>query len=641
LIPDQFHGSLLAVFIRKTKIKTGPQGEPYFTFRIVETQRTNTGVKQRTLLNLGKHFDIDPAQWAWLAKRIEEIVQGQPGQPQQQTLFDISRDLDAELEASAQRYAAHIILKFSQPTPATDTVPGRTEDIQTVDLASLEAVNPKSIGIENLACHAVSQLQLDDKLEALGFNGPQRAAAIGNIIGRMASPGSERDTHRWLQQASGLGELIEQDYETTSLTRLYTVADDLLTHKAAIEAHLYARERDLFELNNTIALYDLTNTYFEGQALNNELAKFGRSKEKRTDCPLVTLGLVVDQQGFVMRSEVFAGNASEPETLAQMLIGLAPAQATIDPTLVVLDAGIASQENLDWLVAEGYHYLVVSRDKVRQKDTTLKPVIIKADDDNGVTACRELSEDKKEVRLYCHSDAKEKKEHGILTRFSERFETALAKLKDGLGKKGTIKKACKIRERIGRIKQKNTRVSSHYNIDVIVDEKTQNAIDITWKKNKKGDDKEAESGRYCLRSDLVEWSEGRLWETYIMLNEVEACFRCMKSELGLRPVYHQKTERVTAHLFITLIAYHLVHTLRHQLKQNGINLSWESVRDILATQHRITISMNTQAGEKVHLRVTTKADTQQQKIYDALGLKSDTLGKKKIVTRKNKICSAN
>jgi len=628
------------MFIRKTKIKSGSNGEPYYTYRIVETSRTQTGVKQRTLLNLGKHFDVAPAHWSLLAKRIEEIVQAQSDNTQQ-TLFNISLDLDASLEASAQRYAAQIILKYSQAAPASDDQSNVRTDIQAVDLNSLNALNPKSIGIENLAYHAFLQLQLDTKLEALGFNRPQLAAAVGNIIGRMASPSSERGTHRWLQTDTGLGELIAHDFETTSLTRLYAVTDDLLKHKAAIEAHLYQRETDLFQLNNTIALYDLTNTYFEGQALKNELAKFGRSKEKRTDCPLVTLGLVVDSQGFVMRSEVFAGNASEPTTLAQMIAGLAPAQFSLEPTIVVLDAGIASQENLDWLVTNGYHYLVVSRDKTRQTENAGEEVIIKVDKDNRVTACRELSEDKKEVRLYCHSQAKEKKEEGILTRFAERFESALTKLSDGLTKKGTIKKADKIQERIGRIKQKNTRVSSHYTITVTIDETTNNATDIQWEKNAKAKEKADDSGRYCLRSSLVDWKEAELWQTYTMLNEVEACFRCMKSELGLRPVYHQKTERVTAHLFITLIAYHLVHTIRYQLKQKGINLSWESLRDVLSNQHRITLSMNTKSGEKCHLRVTTQASIEQQKILDALGIQSDILGRKKTITEKNKICSAN
>ena len=204
LISCEIHVSIFRMFIRKTKIKSGPKGEPYYTYRIVETTRTHTGVKQRTLLNLGKHFEIESAHWALLAKRIEEIVQGQSNPVQQQSMFNISLDIDADLEAAAQRYAAQIILKFSQSTPVSDTKSNRCADNQNIDLNSIETLNPKSIGVENIAYHALLQLQLDTKLEALGFNRPQLAAATGNIIGRMTSPGSERDTHRWLQTCSSL-----------------------------------------------------------------------------------------------------------------------------------------------------------------------------------------------------------------------------------------------------------------------------------------------------------------------------------------------------------------------------------------------------------------------------------------------------
>jgi len=630
------------MFIRKTKIKSGPNGEPYYSYRLVETSRTSAGVKQRTLLNLGKYFAIDSAHWALLAKRIEELVQSNT-HCNQQALFNVSIDLDAELEATAQRYAAQVILKYSNAVEA-DSGSQQTNpstDYQHVDVNSLAALQPRSIGVESIAYHALMQLQLDKKLESLGFNKPQLSAAIGNIIGRLASPASERDTHRWLQNSTGLGELIDHDYHTTSLTRLYTVADDLLKHKDAIEAHLYQQATDLFQLSNTIALYDLTNTYFEGQALGNELAKFGRSKEKRSDCPLVTLGLVLDSQGFAIRSEVFSGNASEPKTLAQMVSDLTPVQSVIAPPIVVLDAGIASQENLDWLVSQGYSYLVVSRDKKLPDDSTVDSVVVKEDKDSRVTILRELSENGEEIRLYCHSQAKEKKEAGILNRFTERFESELTKLNEGLKKKGTLKKVDKINERIGRIRQKNTRVSNGYTINVIADENKDNAIEIQWMRNEKAEEKFAQAGTYCLRSNLTDWSEDKLWHTYIMLNEIEACFRCMKSELGMRPVYHQKADRVTAHLFITLIAYQIAHTIRHQLKLKNIDLSWEGLRNRLVSQQRVTFSMDTKSGEKIHVRVTTKAEPEQQKVYEALGLNSDVLGRKKTITTKNKICSAN
>ena len=171
-------------------------------------------------------------------------------------------------------------------------------DYHTVDINHIEAVQARSIGVETLAWHAVMQLQLDQKLAALGFNKIDSAAALGSIIGRMVSPGSELQTHDWLQSRTGLGELLGHDYGSTSLTRLYKISDKLLQHQSALEAFLADQEQSLFDLNRSIVLYDLTNTYFEGQCSQNPNAQFGRSKEtcpeqsrrERSDCPLVTLG---------------------------------------------------------------------------------------------------------------------------------------------------------------------------------------------------------------------------------------------------------------------------------------------------------------------------------------------------------------
>jgi transposase len=181
------------------------------------------------------------------------------------------------------------------------------------------AKKSRSIGAETLAWHAFTQLQLDKKLTALGFNGKDQAAVIGNIIDRMVSPGSERHTLDWLQTHSALGELLDHDFETTSLTRLYTITDKLLAQQGKIEPFLYQRECSLFELKQTIILYDLTNTFFEGTAKQNPKAQFGRSKEKRSDCPIVTMGLVLDGDGFPMNSKIFKGNISEAGTLEQMI----------------------------------------------------------------------------------------------------------------------------------------------------------------------------------------------------------------------------------------------------------------------------------------------------------------------------------
>ena len=351
------------MFIRRTQTRNRTSGEPYATHRLVQTARVGSAVKQTTLLNLGSHFDLPQDQWAALAARIDQLVRAQG------SLVDAA--LSDAGQALAQRYAAQLLAV--QPSTAgipsaqaarTGSGAGDAGRFQEVDLDTLELVRARSVGVEHAALSAMRQCGLEDKLAELGLNRPQIAAAVGNIIGRMAHPGSELATHAWLQQRSALGELMDFNFEAMDLNRLYRASDALYKHREALQDHLFDKAKSAFGFGETVTLYDLTNTYFEGISAGVAKAKRGHSKESRSDCPLVTLALVLDGSGFPRRSRVFAGNASEPATLAQMLSGLgAPSGAT-----VVMDAGIATEANLTWLREKGYHYVVVSRLRERQFD---------------------------------------------------------------------------------------------------------------------------------------------------------------------------------------------------------------------------------------------------------------------------------
>ena len=205
-----------------------------------------------------------------------------------------------------------------------------------------------------------------------------------------------------------------------------------------------------------------------------------------------------------------------------------------------------------------------------------------------------------------------------------------------MDKKGTIKNYAKILERIGRLREKNSRVAQDYRIEVIAYADKNNAIRIKWRREPQSEQKDQHCGIYCLRTNIPNWPEEQLWTTYTMLTEIEATFRSLKTDLGLRPVYHHKEERVTGHLFITLLAYHLVHTLRYQLKQQGIQLSWDSIRNIMSTQQRITITLPTDDNKTIHLRTTTKPELRQQQISAALSIKPDPIGKCKTIIDKKK-----
>ncbi len=384
----------------------------------------------------------------------------------------------------------------------------------------------------------------------------------------------------------------------------------------------------MFNLQQTIVLYDLTNTYFEGRALNNNQAKFGRSKEKRTDCPLVTLGLVLDGEGFPCHSDVFEGNASESKTLQDMIKKLNHTGSS-NP-IIVMDAGIASEENIYWLKEHAYRYIVVSRKRSKLRpDEKGGAVIVKNLNGQKVIAQKIESLDSDEIMLYCHSQLKEKKELGMKTQAQQRFEEALMSLNGGLTKKGCTKKYEKVIEKIGRLKQSSASVSGLYDIIPVADEEKKTVIKIEWKRSNKDDEKNEQAGVYCLRTNILDWSEVKIWETYIMLNEIESTFKSMKSELGLRPIHHQKEKRVSAHLFITLLAYHVVHTIRYQLKQKGITSSWTRIRHIMGTQQRMTVSMSLENGDKLFIRSTSKPETAQKEIIDALGIKLPFLPAKK------------
>lgn len=593
------------MYIRRTTIKSRKDGCQYYTYRIVESQRTGKGVKQTTLLNLGADFSLPRERWPDLTKRIEEILSGQ------RSLLSI----DPDIEKLAQNFASRIIVaRQDHDSDATD--------FKEIDTASLEISRPRSVGCEHVSLETLRLLGLDTKLQEVGFNGPQTAAAIGAIIGRVCNPASELATHEWLQEQSGLGELLEFDFSTLHLHKMYQASDQLLQHKEEIEKHLYARERSLFGFQETITLYDLTNTYFEGECKGNSLAERGHSKEKRSDCPLVTLGLVLDSSGFPRRSHVYKGNVNEPQTLAGMLDDLEKdgGSGVRKPT-VVMDAGIATEDNISWLQEQQYPYLVVSRKKHRSFDEA-SSVVVNEDAECTVKAEKVVDEQTGETLLYCHSTKREEKDQAISDRFSTRFEEEVQKLADGLQKKRCLKKYDKVMVKIGRLRQKYSRVSSQYEIAVERDESSGNAVKITWVRQPRPETTDTFPGVYCLRTSQGDWDESTLWRTYTMLTDLEAVFRSLKTELGLRPVHHQLAKRVAGHLFITVLGYHLVHAIRYRLKQANIHSSWSTLRKILSTQSRVTITMLCSDGSTVHVRKSTRPEQNQQEIYSALEIKS-------------------
>ncbi|MCY4363577.1 MAG: IS1634 family transposase [Gammaproteobacteria bacterium] len=594
------------MFIRRTRTRS--HNEDYVTFRLVRSERTGTKVQQRTLLNLGRHFEIAPPDWPRLCQRIEDILAGQ---------LPLSPDTPAALEEHAQRIAAQLLARAPRGAPAAHRAP----DVQAVDVNSLALLRPRTVGVEQVALWALDQLGLRELLKTLGLGPSLRAAAVGAIVARLAQPGSERAARRWLRERSALDELLGVSFDTLGPMRLYRASDALMAHREAIEKHLFQQALDLFTLAPTITLYDLSNTYFEGEAAHQPQARRGHSKDKRTDCPLLTLGLALDASGFVRRSQVFAGNVREHHTLAGMLNAL----DTPPGALVVMDRGIATGERLAWLRKQGYRYLVVSRERTRQFDPE-GAVRLDTASGHGVQLQRVLDEDAQEVRLYCYSEARAAKEQGIAERFAQRFETALTQLSEGLAKPRTRKRIDQVHQRIGRLKENSHGIAQHYDITVDTDPTGQRATAVRFTRHARPGSMMTHPGVYCLRSSETDWDEDTLWRTCFMLTDVEAVFRALKSELGLRPIYHHKPLRAEGHLFITVIAYQLVQVIRTRLRRTGEHASWTTLRRILEGQQRITATFRRTDGRTLHVRKATLAEPPQQAIYDALGIDSSPGG---------------
>lgn len=609
------------MFIREVRSKKKTPKKYYSTYKLIESVRTSRGPRQRVVLNLGSQLNLPKEQWGDLAQRIEEIIRG----------IDILISYDSDLEKLAQDFAKQALKKQSQTVEKHQIEDHASEnelkesDYETVAVNNLRYRDIREIGNEHLLYETARQLGFERAFKEVGFNKGEIGVALGSVIARAIYPGSERSTLERLQCKSGLGELLEMDFSSVSLNKMYKISDRLLSKKETLESVLYKNETHLFQIKETLVLYDLTNTYFEGSAKGNSRAKFGRSKEKRTDCPLVTLGLLLDESGFCKRSRIFDGNVSEPATLKLVIDGLMnEKQLTFSKPIVVLDAGIATEDNLKWLKAaeQQFDYIVVSRKNKTAFPEDEHAVIIKEDKNNQVKAVLKENSQTGEMELHCHSSAKAKKEKQMKTHFQIRFEQELKQLHEGLHKKGCTKKFDKVSEKLGRLKEKYKRIASFYKITIQRDKNNQYAKAVNYSLKKEKDDSNL-AGNYCLRTSIKNFNEKKIWNIYTMLTEVEAAFRSMKSELGMRPVFHQKKGRVDGHLFITVLAYHLVHTIRHQLKKKGIHYSWSTIRKKMAEQARITVQLKRKDGKMIAIRKSSQPTPFIQSIYNAMGLTQD------------------
>jgi transposase len=379
-------------------------------------------------------------------------------------------------------------------------------------------------------------------------------------------------------------------------------------------------------------LYDTTSTYFEGKADGNDKAKHGHNKDGHPECRQVVVGLVLDKEGFVNRHEVYEGNRQDITTLTDIVDKLRDKIGDKDNTpTVIVDRGMVSEENLKAIKDRGMNYIVAARHTERDKyllEFEGLPIteIQKATEGKIEVKIKEIGGD---IYILCRSDERAEKDKAIKERFFIKIEEMLLRLQRRI-ESGRLKDTGKIHEQIGKIKQKNQRVARYYEIKV---EETNKFIYLKW--NKKETDAGITDGIYLLRTNRRDLTEQEIWKLYMMLTKVERAFRHLKSDLGLRPVYHQNGMRVEGHIFVSVLAYHLLHAIEYSLMAKGDRRSWNTIKQILQSHQAVTVVLPDVDNKHVHhVRLATKPDSEQKEIYDRLGIKMTSIKRKRITIKK-------
>jgi transposase len=611
----------------KASGRTNPGTQKYDSYyRLVESYRNETGrICHRTILNVGFLDDeLTPEQLNVIARTLTDMYQ------RKQTIFP-------QTDALITKWVTALWGKI---------VGGKRLDLTTYDennrminADTLKHSNVREVGSEWMCYNTWHQLGLDKVLKDNDFSEHEIQLAQTQVISRAVHPASELATARWINENSAIIELTGYDPEKMNKDRLYKSALKLNSVKDKLEQHLSQKTNELFDIQDKIMLYDLTNTYFEGEKRNSTLAKYGRSKEKRTDCKLVVLALVVNIYGFIKHSSIHEGNFSDCKDIEKIITSLDHATGS-DKPVIVLDAGIATKENLKIIRSKGYHYLCVSRTKLKNYvfDPSRLVVYLETKSNKEVVLKKILSPDHTDYCLEITSEMKANKEKGMKTQFEIRYEEELNKIKASLTKKGGVKTSDKVNQRIGRAKQKYPSAQGRYHIQLIYDEKRGTVSEMTWTRIESKDKEATDNlGKYFVRTSMDMKDEVIVWNVYNTIREIESTFRTLKTDLDWRPIYHKKDESTIAHLNLGLLAYWLVNTLRCQLKSSGINHSWTEIVRIGNTQKVITTSGYNKAGKEITVRKCSEPDQKLKALQTALNIKNRPFTKLKSVVHKPKL----
>jgi transposase len=444
------------------------------------------------------------------------------------------------------------------------------------------------------------------------------------VIARLTEPASELHLAENWYRKTALEDLLGLSVERINDDRLYRALDRLLPHKQAIERHLRHRLGELFALQYDLLLYDVTSTYFEGLAESNTLAARGYSRDHRPDCKQVCIALVVTREGMPLGYEVFAGNRTDVTTVEE-IVATMEARYGLAQRIWVMDRGMTSADNVAWLQQTGRRYLIgTPKSELRKWAREIAEAKDWHQVREGVEAKLCLGPDGAERFVLCRSVERREKEKGMHTRFVQRIEQGLGKLGKRLEHARRGLERGKLERQIGRLLERNTRAAARYTIELLDDPTRPAGLRLVWSVKPEWEDWATHSeGCYVLRTNITDWDAELLWRTYIQLSEAEAAFRIHKSELSIRPIWHQRTDRVQAHILVCFLAYVLWKTLEQWQSRAGLGNSPRTILDELGRIQStdVVLPLAEDPSRKLRIRCVAKPDYAQALLLDRLGLR--------------------
>ncbi|WP_298208744.1 IS1634 family transposase [Ferrimicrobium sp.] len=612
---------LVSVYIRQVQTTNKKTGEVYTKFQLVESYRSEAGPRQKIIMTLTE-LDLDKSRWPELAAAISERLSGA------ESLFEGDPAIARLTDLAMTKY------EFRSDSKAIRAERKNNADFETIDLSTATTTLTRSHGAEIVANSFYERLGFAEILRDAGVKDKDIPTAKAAILSRLIAPGSERKTHKWIKANSSLAEICGIDLEKFHKDKLYRISDVLYANKEKIEHSLYSQAARLYPTSKKLFLFDLTNTYLEGNARANLLAKRGHSKEKRSDCVLVSLALVVDQRGLPVYSEIYEGNISEPRTLDDVLGSLLELDfgslfSEIAPT-IVMDRGIATAANLLLLKERGFSYVVIERANktgaYKEHFSQMEGFTEIADHSGSPLWIKEIKTEDSCVVL-CKSAGRKNKNQAVTTSATSKFLAEIESLRASIHR-SSISKSEKVAERLGRIKSKYPRATGSYDISfvyhpdhgqIINKKRFDKVVDLLVAEKTQKADKDLLAGCYVIDTSHRELDAEEIWHTYMTLVKVEDAFRDLKSDLGLRPIYHQLGRRTSAHLFISVLAYHLLSQIELTLIQHGDKRRWSTVRDELSIHCRSTMVLTNDKGVVYHLRHSGAPEASHKEIYRMLG----------------------